>query len=98
MDIVYRTRRLERVCTDYSVAKKTYGERMAVMIHRRIDEMTAAVSIEEMVKTGIGRCHHLSNNRKGQYAVDLVHPYRLIIEESDGMVHIAKIIEITDYH
>ena len=27
------------------------------------------------------RCHPLLNNRKGQYAVDLVHPFRLVFKK-----------------
>lgn len=43
-----------------------------------MDEIDASGTIEEMVQYHIGRCHPLKGNRKGQYATDLVHPYRLI--------------------
>lgn len=42
--------------------------------------------------------HVQEKNRKGQYAVDLVHPYRLIFEKKDGEIQIANIVEIVDYH
>lgn len=32
--------------------------------------------MEMMIACHIGRCHTLKGNRKNQYAVDLVHPYR----------------------
>ena len=51
-----------------------------------------------MVKYRIGRCHQLKNNRKEQFAVDLVHPYRLVFEKKGEDVQIAFIIEIVDYH
>ena len=51
-----------------------------------------------MQKYRIGRCHQLSMNREGQYAVDLVHPYRLIFEKVDAGIQVVMIIEITDYH
>lgn len=35
---------------------------------------------------------------KRQYAVDLLHPYRLIFEKQGDVIQIARIIEITDYH
>lgn len=57
------------------------------------------------------RCHPLGGDRKGQYAVDLKHPYRLVIEplcdnlpfKEDGSLDIARvtgiiIIDIVDYH
>lgn len=46
----------------------------------------------------IGRCHLLKGKRKGQYAMDLVHPYRLIFEKIDEEIRIVMVIEITDYH
>ena len=53
---------------------------MADKIHQRIDEIGAADTVEMMIQFHIGRCHPLTQNRKGQYAVDLVHPYRLVFE------------------
>lgn len=98
MDITYKNRKIEKVCTDAKTAEKTYGREMADKIHQRIDEITAADTVEIMIQFHIGRCHPLSQNRKGQYAVDLVHPYRLIFEKSGNDIQIAKIMEIVDYH
>ncbi|SEP70167.1 HTH-type transcriptional regulator / antitoxin HigA [Lachnospiraceae bacterium RM5] len=39
---------------------------MAEKIHQRIDEITAADTIEMMIKFHIGRCHPLTQNRKEQ--------------------------------
>lgn len=35
--------------------------------------------MEMMIVCHIGRCHTLKGNRKNQYAVDLVHPYRWVL-------------------
>jgi proteic killer suppression protein len=51
-----------------------------------------------MLQFGIGRCHPLKGNRKSQYAVDLVHPYRLVFEKIGNEIQIANIIEIVNYH
>jgi len=64
----------------------------------RIGEIEAADTVEDMIKYRIGRCHPLTNNRKGQYAVDLVHPYRLVFEKSGNKIQVAHIMEIVDYH
>ena len=76
MDITYKNRKIEKVCTDAKAAERTYGREMADKIHQRIDEIDAADTVEMMIKFDIGRCQWLTQNRKGQYAVDLVHPYR----------------------
>ncbi len=71
---------------------------MAELIHLRIDQLNAAETVEEMINFSIGRCHQLNGNREGQYALDLVHPYRLIFVKIDDRIQIVKIIEIVDYH
>lgn len=98
MDITYKNRKIEKVCTDAKIAERTYGREMADKIHQRIDEIDAADTVEMMIKFHIGRCHSLTQNRKGQYAVDLVHPYRLVFEKNGDKIQIANILEIVDYH
>ena len=71
---------------------------MAELIHLRIDQLNAAETVEEMINFSIGRCHQLNGSREGQYALDLVHPYRLIFVKIDDQIQIVKIIEIVDYH
>ncbi len=98
MQIEYKNNKIKKICTDVSAAKKLYGMRMAACIQQRIDEISAADSVETLVLYKIGRCHYLSQNRKGQYAMDLVHPYRLVFIVAEESIEIAKIIEIVDYH
>lgn len=98
MNITYKNNKIKKVCTDVKVADKTYGNEMSEKIHMRIDEIRSADTVEEMVQFHIGRCHPLTNNRKGQYAVDLVHPYRLVFAKHGSEIQIAHIIEIVDYH
>ena len=71
---------------------------MAELISQRISEITAADSVEQMIQFHIGRCHPLEGNRKDQYAVDLVHPQRLVFEKKGQEIRIANIMEIVDYH
>ena len=98
MDITYKNKKIEKVCTDAKTAERTYGREMADKIHQRIDEMDAADTVEMMIKFHIGRCHPLTQNRKRQSAVDLVHPYRLVFEKNGDEIQIANILEIVDYH
>ena len=101
MKIIYSNKNIEKVCENALTATKKYGAEMADKIHMRIDQIIAAESVEEMIQFKIGRCHTLSQNRKGQYAVDLVHPYRLIfkkVEEEIRIVNVVNVMEIVDYH
>lgn len=98
MLITYKSRMLMKICTQASVAERKYGIRMAEKIQQRVDELSAADSVEMMVKFHIGRCHALSGNRKGQFALDLVHPYRLIFAKREEEITLVEIQEIVDYH
>lgn len=98
MDVEYRNKSIEKVCKNASVAEKKYGQEMAEKIQHRIDQIIAADSVEQMIQFRIGRCHPLHQNRKNQYAVDLVHPMRLVFEKKGTEIQIAYITEIVDYH
>ncbi|MCO7137668.1 plasmid maintenance system killer protein [[Clostridium] leptum] len=98
MEVEYRNKSIEKVCTIASVAEKKYGRRMAEKIQLRIDQIRASENVEQMIQFGMGRCHPLHQNRQDQYAVDLIHPMRLVFEKKNGKIQIAHIIEITDYH
>lgn len=98
MRITYKSKKIEKVCTVASEAEKKYGLEMAAKIHQRIDEIIVADTVEEMVQFRIGRCHPLKGERKGQYAVDLVQPHRLVFQKEGDEIQIAKIMEIVDYH
>lgn len=98
MEITYKNNKIRKICTDIKVAEKTYGAQMAEKIDMRISEISAADTVEMMIQFRIGRCHPLTQNRKGQYAMDLVHPYRLVFEKNGNEIQIANILEIVDYH
>ena len=98
MEIEYKNAGIRKVCTDASAAEKKYGERMAELIHQRIDQISSMDTVEDLIKFHIGRCHPLTGDRKNQYAMDLVHPQRLIFEKKGKHIQIALILEIKDYH
>ena len=98
MEIEYQNRSIEKVCTNASVAEKKYGSEMAEKIQTRIDQINASPSIEYLIQYHIGRCHPLHHNRKNQFAMDLVHPMRLVFEKQGTDIQIACIMEIVDYH
>lgn len=65
MQVNYRNRQIEKICTNASDAIKKYGNPTAGLIHQRVDEIGAADSVETLVQYGIGRCHQLVGDRKG---------------------------------
>ena len=92
LDITYKNRKIERICTNAKVADREYGSQMSAKIHMRIDEIRAVDTVEEMIQFRIGRCHALKGNRKRQYAVDLEQPYRLVFTKHGNEIEIAHIL------
>lgn len=100
MKINYKSNKLKKICTHYSEAKKKLGLDTAKALVKRINELESIDSVDTLVRSRIGRTHPLHGDRKGQFAMDLAHPQRLIFikEESTGTIEVVKIISITDYH
>jgi proteic killer suppression protein len=98
-------RKLRKVISDPKKLKKAYGERNANLIIQRYNELDNIPNLGLMIKFKVGRCHSLKGNLKGKYALDLEHPFRLIIEpvfESESRdvndVVSISIIKMEDYH
>ena len=84
---------------------------MARAIQNRLAVLRSASNLSLVPSSRPERLHQLSGNRKGQFAVDLVQPQRLVFEpnldpvpenEEGGIdkyqVTAISIIEVTDYH
>ena len=101
MRIEYKSRKLEKQCTDAPTAVRDFGQRNAGRIKQRMQELKHAPSIQTLLISRIGRCHPLKGDREGQYAMDLSGGLRLIFRDSgyEGVeVQAVEIIEIGDYH
>ena len=84
---------------------------MARVIEDRLDVLRGAdILAEAALRQGL-RLHQLAGNRDEQFAIDLVHPYRLVIQTGnhpvprnpDGgidteQVTAVVILEVVDYH
>ena len=83
MDIMFKTKKLLKECTNQKLLVRTYGMRRANLIRRRLDELLAANSLYELKFLPGPRCHELKENRAGQFSVDLDHPYRMIFRPTN---------------
>ena len=92
-------------------AGQEIGSRRAALIRRRLDELRAATSLQEIGYLPQARCHELKGNLAGALSVDLEHPYRLLfrpahepipIKTSGGldwtMVTAILILRVEDTH
>lgn len=111
MDIAFRRRKLEKTFNTEKALKKEFGDRMARTIAMRMAVLKNARNLSLVPTTRPERRHQLKGDRDQVYAVDLVHPFRLIFEpnqvpvprKEDGgvdtdRVTAIKIVEVIDYH
>jgi plasmid maintenance system killer protein len=111
MVIVYKTTKFEKECNEAKLMVRKHGQPRAKLLQKRLTELRAAAVLEDIRTLPQARCHELRENRKGELAVDLDHPYRLIFEPADepiptkpdgGLdwtkVTTIRILGIEDYH
>jgi proteic killer suppression protein len=111
VEITFRQQRLRKTFSSEREIRKEYGNDMARTIMRRLAVLNAAPTLTQVPIVPPLRRHLLSDARKDQYAVDLVHPRRLIFEVNhnpvpryaDGgidtdQITAITIIEVVDYH
>ena len=111
MDISFKTKQLAKTLNEEKALRQTYGDRMAKVIMMRRAVLKNAPTLSRVPATRPERLHPLKGQRKGQYAVDLVHPKRLVFEPAHDPVPLTEdggidtdevtaivVIEVVDYH
>ena len=111
MYIEFKSKKLRKRCEEFELAKRAWGKDIAKKLVQRLQEIQAQPTLKELCQLPAARCHALTGKRKAQFAVDLVHPYRLVFEPiqtsqeiyvdqvlDHSRVERVKIIEVVDYH
>ncbi len=111
MDIAFRTRTLKKTFNAANALQRSYGARMARTIMSRMAVLRAARDLGLVPTTPPDRRHQLVGDRDEQFAVDLVHPHRLVFEanhervprKDDGGIDTERvtaitILDVVDYH
>ena len=111
MRIAFRTQRLAKTFSSDATLKREFGKKVMVAVRRRMAVLELAPALSDVPSSKPERLHLLSGQRKGQFAVDLVHPYRLVFkptstpvpQREDGGIDRSKvdavtILQVVDYH
>ena len=111
VEVTFRNRRLQRTFNSDKALRRTYGDNIARRIRTRLAVLKNAANLARVPATPPERCHALSQNRKGQYAVDLDKRNRMVfipnhdpvpLKEDGGVdlegVTAITILEVVDYH
>lgn len=111
MEILFKSNRLLKTMSSEAELVHKYGKENAKMIMRRMLVLQAAECLSDVPQRPPDRCHALSGKRQGQYAVDVKHPHRIIMEPAtaplpllnDGSIDLERvtsirILGVEDYH
>ena len=111
MRIEFASKKMQKVCSSDKLMRKEWGEPVARKLQQRLAELDSFDTLSDAGQLPQIRCHELTGNRKGELAIDLVHPHRLIFRPSheplptkaDGgldwkQVKAIVIVEVVDYH
>lgn len=107
MIVEYKSKKLKKECEDPKKAQKQYGKGIGIKLTQRVGELVAATSLLDIQYIQSARLHRLKGKRSDEYAIDLVHPFRLVIKpilKENGdlneleTIDIVRIEEVTDYH
>ena len=111
MNLAFKTRKLEKLCSSEGLLVGEFGKPCARKIIRRLLVLEAAERLADVPHVPPDRRHELSGERKGQLAVDVQHPFRIFFrpnhnpmpKKKDGGVNLNRvtsieILEIGDYH
>jgi proteic killer suppression protein len=109
LEIVFKSKKLKKNCEEIKNTQMKWGEKNALKIVKRLNEIDSFENLAELQKFPPARLHRLTGKREGQYAIDIKQPFRLIIEpmniskeknEENKLENITKvkIIEVTNYH
>jgi plasmid maintenance system killer protein len=79
VEIYFRTRKLADECNNERTLIAKHGSANAKKIMLRLNELQSVSNFAQISTCPPARRHALSGNRQGQYALDLKHPFRLIL-------------------
>jgi proteic killer suppression protein len=80
MQITYASKIIKRLCEEGKHQRKHLGEKRAKRLRARIKELQ---TVENVAKLQYGNPHALTEDRAGQYSVDLDGPMRLLFKPTD---------------
>lgn len=79
MHIQFKTDKLAKQCNNHKERIKVWGERRSKVIGRRLDDLRAAVTLEDM-RHAPGDCHEYRHRKDHTFTLDLDGGWRLFFK------------------
>lgn len=98
MEILFKTKKLQKQYEYSKEAFKAYGEQIGRKYIERINIIKESKDIEELKSIYTLGCHPLKGDRKGEWSITLTGFYRLIFTLHGENLEIVKIVEISKHY
>lgn len=111
MDIRFINSKLQKVLCSEKEIIRHYGQKNGKKIKNRMAVLRNAPTLAQVPTVPPFRCHLLTGDLHGCFAVDIEHPFRLIFrpdynpvpQKDDGGIDLAavkaiEILDVRDYH
>ena len=98
MDVVFRTRALERCYREHKAAVRAFGVETARRYIERVNLIRAARSLDELLSLPGLHGHPRKGGRAGQYAIRLTGFMRLILSVPAARPHEVCIEEVSKHY
>jgi proteic killer suppression protein len=86
MDIIFKSTKLEKECNNEDLMVRRFGTARSKLLKKRLFELFAAATLQDLRNLPQARCHELKGNLKGYLSVDLDGLNRLLFEPANDPV------------
>jgi proteic killer suppression protein len=98
VEVTFKKNKLQKCYETHSKGVREFGDIVAEKYISRINIIKSTSSIDELKRLPVIRCHELSGNREGQYAINLTGYMRLIFTLDGDELQIANIEEVSKHY
>lgn len=86
MEIVFCTEKLRKLCNSSAEIRRKFGAQKGKKIEQRLFDLGAVETLADLGHLPPLRCHALTGDRDGQFAITTIDPYRLVFEPAETPV------------
>ena len=98
MEVVFRTKKLQRCYADCLFGKKTWGQDVHRKVVQRINLLQEAANMEEVRRLPGLDCHPLKGRKKGRYGITLIGRWRLEFSLQGESAVTIRIEEVSNHY
>lgn len=98
LTVTFRTKQLERCYVEHKAAVRAFGQDVARRYIERINIIRCTASLEELMRLSVLRCHPLTGDRAGSYAIKLTGFMRLIFSLDGESLTVVRIEEVSKHY